>query len=62
MYWGFNKAGALHAPALLYLVRKRGFEPPRLSALPPQGSESTVSPPALFCIFFAVYVLPPVLF
>ena len=35
----------------LHSVRGRGVEPPRLSALPPQGSVYTISPPALNILF-----------
>ena len=30
-----------------FLVRGRGLEPPCLTALPPQGSAATITPPAL---------------
>ena len=36
----------LYAVSFLF-VRGRGVEPPRLSALPPQGSASAIPPPAL---------------
>ena len=35
-----------HMSVFFLLVRGRGVEPPRLSALPPQGSASAISPPA----------------